>query len=172
MRTLLALLVVSAITSSVRGEEKAVKPLVSLHGSKSHITTAGYHRVESADAWHRLWARHATMKGQTTSSDQAEVDFGRCMVLAVFDGKRANCCGFEVHSIVETGEQITVRIQANGYATAEGVEPHATTAWGVFVLPKSAKPVRVELDTGSRKEGRLEWTKGADLKAGNTSVEK
>jgi len=165
--------------STAQGEEKEkpVKPLLSLLGSQSKITKKGYHRIESPEAWNVLWAKHNTGAEQPEETHpaaipypQAEVDFDRCMVVAVFQGKGANCNGFRVHSVLETDEQITCRIQGLYYGT--GPKAHETAAWGAFVLPRSTKRLLVELDTRSEKIDPPKWTKVAEFKAGNRSLEK
>jgi hypothetical protein len=167
--------VLSAATSLAAGravpaddKEKVVKPLFSLDGRESKNTKAGYHRVESPEAWKALWLRHNT--GTEKPEPQAEADFSRCMVVAVFQGKAVNSDGFKMHSVLESDEQITVRIQGRYFAT--GPEVQETAAWGIFVLPRSTKRLLVVLDTKSEKTDPPTWTKVAEFKAGNGSLEK
>jgi hypothetical protein len=173
--------VLSAATSPAAGrvvptddKEKLVQPLFSLGGRESKNAKAGYHRIESPEAWKALWLRHntGTEKPDTVpiTTPQAEVDFSHCMVVAVFQGEGDNCDGFKVHSVLETDEQMTVRIQGLYFAT--GPEVQKTQAWGIFVLPRSAKPLLIELDTRSDKIDPPKWTKVAEFKAGNGSLEK
>jgi hypothetical protein len=63
-----------------------------------------------------------------------------------------------------------VRVQGQYFQTLG--EAAATEAWGVFVLPRSAKPIVVELDTQSQIGGPPKWTKVADLKPGDWVIEK
>jgi hypothetical protein len=155
-------------------KEKLVKPLISLGGGGSKNTKAGYHRIESPEAWNALWLRHNTGTEKPdnvpVTRPQAEVDFSKCMVVAVFQGKGENCAGFKVHSVLETDEHITVRVQ--GFYLGTGPEGLKTQAWGIFVLPRSAKPLLIELDTRSDKADPSRWTKVAELKAGSGSLEK
>ena len=184
MRNLLLFLVVVAVSwlvspwlSTTPGEEKekAVKPLLALDGRESKNTKAGYHRIESSEAWKALWLRHNTGTEKPdkipVAMPQAEVDFSRCMVVAVFQGKGELCDGYKVHSVLETDENITVRIQARYFAVGETTAPK-TAAWGIFVLPRSTKRLLVELDTKSDKIDPPKWTKVAEFKAGNGSLEK
>src|SRR5262245_49157213 len=173
--------VLSSATSPAAGralptddKEKLVQPLFSLGGRESKNARAGYHRIESPEAWKALWLRHntGTEKPGTVpvTTPQAEVDLSRCMVVAVFQGEGDNCDGLKVHSVLETGEQMTVRIQGLYFATGPTVQK--TQAWGIFVLPRSAKPLLIELDTRSDKSEPPKWTKVAEFKAGNGSLEK
>jgi hypothetical protein len=184
MRNLLLFLVVVAVSclvspwlATTKGEEKekAVKPLFALDGRESKNTKAGYHRIESPEAWKALWLRHniGTEKPEKipVTMPQAEVDFSQCMVVAVFQGKGELCDGYKVHSVLETDENITVRIQARSFAVGGTTVPE-TAAWGIFVLPRSAKLLLIELDTRSEKTDPPKWTKVAEFKAGNGSLEK
>jgi hypothetical protein len=183
MRNLLLFLVVvagsclvSPWSSTIQGEEKekTVKPLLALDGRESKNTKAGYHRIESPEAWKALWLRHNTGTEKPdkipVTMPQAEVDFSRCMVVAVFQGKGELCDGYKVHSVLESDEQITVHIQGRYFAT--GPEVQKTAAWGIFVLPRSTKRLLIELDTKSDKIDPPKWTKVAEFKAGNGSLEK
>ena len=167
---------VSPWLSTTQGEEKekAVKPLLALDGRESKNSKAGYHRIETPEAWKALWLRHNTGTEKPdkipVTMPQAEVDFSRCMVVAVFQGKGELCDGYKVHSVLESDEQITVRIQGRYFAT--GPEVQKTAAWGNFVLPRSTKRLLIELDTRSNKIDPPKWTKVAEFKAGNGSLEK
>ena len=164
-------------SSTTQGEEKekAVKPLLALDGRESKNTKAGYHRIESPEAWKALWLRHNTGTEKPdkipVTMPQAEVDFSRCMIVAVFQGKEELCDGYKVHSVLETNDNITVRIQARSFAVGDTTVPK-TAAWGIFVLPRSTKQLLVELDTKSDKSDPPKWTKVAEFKAGNGSLEK
>jgi hypothetical protein len=168
---------VSPCLSTARSQEpgKSVRPLLSLDGRESKNTKAGYHRIESPEAWKTLWLRHTTGTEKPAQDPatipQAEVDFSRCMVVAVFQGKGENRNGYTVHSVLEANEQLTVHIQARAFAVA-GRKGHETAAWGIFVFPRSEKRLLVELDTRSLKTAPPEWTKVAEFKAGNGSLEK
>jgi hypothetical protein len=141
------------------------------------IARGTYYRIESAKAWGRLWRRHTLGAGQAGTKSPAalgvaEVDFDRRMVVAAFEGKSENCASSEVHSVLETGDRITVRLHKLGFATGVGSEPQATTAGGIFLLPRSAKPLHIELDTGSGKQGIAKWTHVAEFRAGDGAREK
>ncbi|OWK45835.1 hypothetical protein FRUB_02166 [Fimbriiglobus ruber] len=91
------------------------------------------------------------------------------MVVAVFQGEGINCEGYEVHSVTEDKDRLLVRVQGQYFQTGDGAA--ATEAWGVFVLPRSAKPVVIELDTKSLIADPPKWTRVAELKPGDGAVE-
>ena len=145
MRKQLVILGVLAVTglvspwlSTTQGEEpeKSVKPLLSLDGRESKNPKAGYHRIESSEAWKTLWLRHSTGTEKPAQDPatipQAEVDFSRCMVVAVFQGEGQNRNGYTVHSVLEGEGRLTVRLQARDFGVA-GRKGHETAAWGIFV---------------------------------------
>jgi hypothetical protein len=156
------------------GKDEPVKPLVSLLGQHSKIVKRGYHRIESDKGWEALWLRHQTGKPQLQNNppdgfQEGIVDFKRCMVLAVFQGEGENCAGYKVHSIQEDKERVLVRVQGE-YFQSLG-DAAKTEAWGVFVLPRSGKPVVVELDTKSLIGGPPKWTKVAEFEPGDVTIE-
>ena len=157
------------------GKDFPSKPLVSLMGRTSKVTKPGYHRVESAKAWDALWLRHQTGKpepGDGVPNDflHGAVDFNRCMVVAVFQGKGINCSGFEVHTVSEAKDRLVVRVEGQYYQTGEGAA--ATAAWGAFILPRSAKPIVIELDTRLLIADTPKWTRVAELQPGDCAIEK
>ena len=125
---------VSPCLSTARSQEpgKSVRPLLSLDGRESKNTKAGYHRIESPEAWKTLWLRHNTGTEKPeripVTMPQAEVDFSHCMVVAVFQGKGELCDGYKVHSVLETDENITVRIQARSFAVGGTTVPETAAA--------------------------------------------
>jgi hypothetical protein len=156
-------------------KDAPVKPLISLSGRKSGVTKHGYHRLESAKAWDPLWLRHQTGKSEPGNNRPevfqfGTVDFTRCMVIAVFQGEGINCDGYEVYSILEDKDRVLVRVQGQDFQT--GPAATVTEAWGVFVLPRSAKPVVVELDTRSLIRDSPNWTRVAELTPGDSVIEK
>jgi hypothetical protein len=153
---------------------KGNQPLLALTGRKSKVLAPGYHRIETAEAWKALWMRHQTGKSKPDTAPEnlhhVDVDFDRCIVIAVFQGDGSSCEGYEVDSIQESASRILVRVRAHHVQTGQGYV-HESEAWGVFVIPRSRKPVVVELDTRSLIRSPPKWTKVADLPPGNRSIE-
>ena len=135
----------------------------------------GYHRIESEKAWEALWLKHQTGKKERGNSVPnsftfCEVDFKKYMLLAVFQGFGVNRSGYEVHSITEEKDRLVIRVLPNNFQTL--FELSKTTAWGVFVLPRSTKPVVIELDTKSLTADPPKWTRQAELKPCDSTSEK
>jgi hypothetical protein len=135
------------------------KPLLTLYGRNSKITARKVLRITSEKEWQALWMEHKTgspnPKAPPGDLEYAELDFGKVMALAVFEGEAVNCAGYTAHSISEGRERITVRLTAHKYGS-QGKTP-ATQAWGILVLPRSGKEIVVERDVRSEKKGPPVW---------------
>lgn len=130
------------------------KPYVTFAGAQSAIATRAYRKVTSAEDWAALWQEHRGIQaregGYNWHYNEAGVpivDFDRCMVVAVFQGKAWNSAGVIAVSVTEEKERILIRFDDKSYQTAGpdgGGE--RVTAYGLFVLPKTDKPVVLEED--------------------------
>jgi hypothetical protein len=111
-----------------------------------------------------MWLEHQTgsAKPEKTPRDltAAEVDFTRCIVIAVFEGDGFACAGFKVHSVTETAARVILRVNPLYYQTGIGIPPGGpepsdnrfdfnSAAWGIVVLPRTEKPVVVERTTST-----------------------
>jgi hypothetical protein len=135
------------------------KPLLTLYGRNSKITEMKVLRVTSEKEWKALWLEHKTGSPDPTVApgdlEYAELDFGKVMAIAVFEGEASNCAGYTAHSISEDRERITVRLRAHSYGSA--FETPVTQAWGILVLPRSDKEIVLERDIRSEKIDPPVW---------------
>jgi hypothetical protein len=137
-----AILLACQLSGAAGAEEQvaALRPYVSWSGAHSKLAERLCLRITSQEEWAKLWERHA-VKG----TDVPQVDFGHCMVVAAFQGKASNSDGVVAKSITEKAGRILVRLDERFYQTlgpdGGGVR---VTAYGLFVLPRSSKPVVVE----------------------------
>ncbi len=128
----------------------ARRPLLTLTGPKSFVETAEAHRARSAAEFEKLWLRHAGKTENDAFYNAAgvpDIDFDRCMVIAVFQGMGWNSAGLRVEALIEEEGRILLRFDDKSYQT-EGPDGGGVrvTAYGFFVLPRSDKPVVVEED--------------------------
>jgi hypothetical protein len=98
-----------------------------------------------------------------------QIDFEKCMVIAIFQGAKTNSRGLRVISVNENNDNVTLRVDDMSYQTSGGlnggggggvpVKPYA-----FVVISKSAKLVVVEEDVQSLKDKPPEWKERARLK--------
>jgi hypothetical protein len=130
------------------GKNNAVKvtqPYVTLTGADSRVKERGYYRIMSEDEWAEVWRRH---KGAKESKDydtfhnplgMPVVDFGQCMVIAVFQGQVANAGGLRPVEVLEEKDRLRFR-----FVGFPGNKP--VNVYGFFLLPRSTKIVVIEED--------------------------
>lgn len=143
-------------------------PLALLSGADSKVSEASYRRVTSADQWRRVWLDHLGLSDDTIYGPLFEVDFQRCMVLAVFRGKMVNVASERVDSVTQTERAIVVRIDDIGYQTFgfdnEGGAEHVTP-YAFIVLPKSGKQIVFENNVQGQKGQPPVWKELARIEA-------
>jgi hypothetical protein len=134
------------------GEERTVRPYVGLWGAHSAVKQKSFHRITTPEAWTALWLSHRgkEAKGHSAYYNEAgvpDVDFERCMVVAIFQGEAWNSAGVRVVSITDDGARLTLRYDDRSYQTAgPNGGGERVTAFGLFVLPRSAMELVVEED--------------------------
>jgi len=77
------------------------------------------------------------------------VNFDKCMVVAIFQGKSWNSNGVTCYSVQDQGDTVLFRFDEDTYQTMSA-EPGGNgggvnvTAYGIFVLPRTTKPLIIE----------------------------
>ncbi len=137
-------------SAQAMAEEKTIPVLVSWIGADSRIEKPRYARITTAEEWAKVWHEHkgtAPTPGGHGDLAVPRIDFSACVVIAVFQGKAYNSNGVEVVSAAEDAGRMLVRFDDLSYQTmgpdGGGVE---VSAYGLFVLPRTAKPVVLEED--------------------------
>ena len=74
----------------------------------------------------------------------AKVDFDKCMVIAVFEGRGYNCTGLVAVDLLDRPEALVFRFDRNGYQTEEELDE--VCVFGFFIVPRSTKPIVFEDD--------------------------
>lgn len=172
-RTTLAVLSLAAAlaAAALAGEPKKSQPCVGIWGAKSAVKERTIQRVTNAEDWTALWLRHAgadpaTHSAYYNAAGVPDVDFTRCMVVAILQGERVNSAGVRIESIEEDDERVLVRFDDRSYQTA-GPDGGAQrcTAYGFFVVPRSTKPLVVEEDVQSMIGKAPSWKERARFPA-------
>jgi hypothetical protein len=162
----LAVALLSGRTFS-NGEEpatRAAKPLLVLSGAASEVKDAGYHRVSSADKLKQIWRSHLGPAQDRGDNPVPEVDFDRCVVLALFEGSKSNSHGLRITEVLERDNETIVRfddISYQSFGNANAVAPFA-----FVVLPASDKLIVVEENVQQYLADPPKWKEVARLTAG------
>ncbi len=141
------LLVGFVVNSGARAGENAdgIKPFVVISGADSHVTKPSLAAIQVDEQWQRVWAQHLGTTVDDAYRAAMEVDFDRCMVVAVFRGSTRNVRGVAIDSVSVRGESIRIRLDDVGYQTGgKSNERPLDRPYAYIVLPKSAKQVVVE----------------------------
>ncbi|MBK9118251.1 MAG: hypothetical protein IPM18_01425 [Phycisphaerales bacterium] len=173
-----AMALVAAWAAGGNGEPPATQPviapaaLVAWSGPQCNVTERATLRIDAHDAWVALWRRALP---DTSPRDHLEhplvpeVDFGRCTVLACFDGAGWNANGLVLVSVEELEAVVRVRIDKRSYQTS-GMGPGGgrvpVTPYGLFVVPKlprDGRPVVVEQNVQNLIGGPAVWRERARL---------
>jgi hypothetical protein len=140
-------LVVSSYTVAADNEtgKSDLKPLVIINGADSRNAKPSLQVIRSTEEWKRVWAAHRGVAEGVADRFGMDVDFDRCMVVAIFRGARKSTHGIEISSTSDFGELIRIRCSDLTYQTAgKGNDAPPNTPYAFVVLTKSKKNVIVE----------------------------
>lgn len=156
---------------------KDLKPYVVITGMDSHIKEPGCFRVTSREQWVTLWLRHTGRESSDTFESKyddfynpagvPDVDFDKCMVIAVFQGAGVNSAGLKAVSVEDVGRHIVFRFEDKAFQTG-GVKDGGgvkVNVYGFFVLPRSTRPVVVEEGHRYMKPDTPVWRERARFEA-------
>ena len=129
-----------------------MEPYVTFRSGESRINTRSYRKVIAFEDWADLWIEHTGAKRHKgkynwfyNEAGVPFVDFERCMVIAVFQGEGWNSAGVRVVTITEEEDHILLRFDDQSYQTmGPDGGGQRVTPFGIFVLPRSKKPVVLE----------------------------
>lgn len=143
-------------------KRKDPQPHVTLTGTDSRVTEPGCFLIRSEAEWIKTWQRHKAAK-ESPDYDLfynplglPAVDFGQCMIVAVFQGVTVNNAGLRAVSLVEEKGRVVLRFENKTYQTLETARPaipaggvltvrmKAEAVHGFFVIPRTGKGVVVE----------------------------
>ena len=146
----------------------ALTPYVAWSGAHSKVEDKRFVRITSEEKWIDLWLDHVGMKKKGpynkyyNPAGMPEIDFKRCMVVGVFQGKKWNSAGVIAVSIREEGECIRIRFDDKSYQSSGpdggGVR---VTPFGLFLLPATSKALVLEEDVQGLKNKGPEWKERA-----------
>jgi hypothetical protein len=143
MRFVLALVGFAVLVTLPHAEAREMriyKPFVVLAGAHSRIDKAEHHRITKQADLEKLWLRHA---GKGERAAVPVVDFDRCMIIAVFGGKRPSIAGLYPHFIAD-GISTVVNVAYASRPAAEAPKQAATTPFGWFIVERWTDRVTVK----------------------------
>lgn len=111
-------------------------------------------RVETPAAWARLWKEHT---GRAAAPPA--VDFGRYVVLGVFEGEGWNCSGIRLLHALDCGTATELFLRDSTYQT--GPTANRVTPYGLFVLPRRPGALIVKQDRQGTIGGPPLWVERA-----------
>jgi hypothetical protein len=158
------LFLMSACAIAANAAEKARMPLVVLSGADSEIRQASYRRITEPDEWAKLWASHMRRTVDDPYSPQLDVDFERCMVVAILRGERRNSRGIQIDSIEDSDDALVIRFTQLGYQTsgADNNKP-LDRPYAFVVVPSTAKTVVFEENFPNMTGTPPKWTEVARM---------
>lgn len=153
---------------ALAGEKQQTRPYVTLAGAHSAVKTAEYHRIATQEDLTAIWLKHVGSDAARHSNYYNKagvplVDFERCMVVAVFGGKRINSAGIHVVSIADEKDRVLVRFDHRSYQS--GAEGDRVTPFGFFFTPRSGKPLVLEENVQNLIGGAPKWKERARFDA-------
>jgi hypothetical protein len=168
----LAFIGLSALPSTLSEDEPGSysKPYVSWSGAHSRIETKRCIRITSEAAWIDLWLDHVEMEKKGpydryyNPAGVPEIDFDRCMVVCVFQGKKWNSAGVIAVSVREERECIRIRFDDKSYQTmGPDGGGDRVTPFGLFLLPASSKRIVLEENVQALMNREPRWKERARL---------
>ena len=141
--SVLAILSTSIAASCYGQFATEVQPLVVMSGSDSQVAEPSCTRIETANEWPEIWARHLGKSVDDAYRAQLELDFDRCTVVTLFLGPVVHTRGIRINDISETHDEIRVRFTRLTYQVV-GEQSRFDQPYAIIALPKSAKSIVIE----------------------------
>jgi hypothetical protein len=148
---------------------RSIAPYVTWTGSYSARTKVGFLRITAEAEWAKVWQVHRGDQVERDSYKEAtgpQIDFKNCMVIAFFAGQSWNTRSEALNSVDEFNDRVRLRIDPVCYQT-EGPDGggERVTPYAIYVLPRIAKPVIIEINTQDLIGAPPVWTEKARLEA-------
>ncbi len=152
----------------------ALDPLVAWSGPVSAIKKPEFVRITGREAWEQLWERHegGVRRDNVGRPFAPEINFEKCEVVAIFQGTRTNSNGVFAVQVIDEPDRIRFRFDERTYQVAfalndDGAKPPPLppcAPYGLFVLPRSSKPIVIEENVQGMKDQPAKWKQCAELR--------
>lgn len=146
-------------------------PYLSFTGAFSTIEDSRIVRITDEAAFKELWTEHMGDRIERNAREWdviPQIDFTQCMVVARFRGDSWNCDGEFVVSMEDRGDDVLLRFDSATFQTSGfggdggGIK---VTPYGIWVLPRIAKPISIEENTQGLIGEPPIWTEKARFEA-------
>lgn len=140
-------------------------------GSYSQIEKPRVVLITDGTSWEALWREHmggTIEKNANGFETWPSVDFSTHCVVGVFAGAAANSNGYEIESVEDLGDIVRVRCDQIQFQTAsfDGKDSGCpTTAFGLFVIPRSDRTIVLEENVQGLIGGPPVWKERARFPA-------
>ena len=128
-------------------------PIVQWGGDDSGVTRTRIELVTDATMLEAAW--RLTHGGEI--DDLPRVDFDRSRLVLACRGSEMDVRRVTATGIERTDFEVVLTIDAGPTEPGEAGPSEATTAWGLFVIPKTPQPVRVRYDASEDRDGDPRW---------------
>jgi hypothetical protein len=127
-------------------DRQLVTPLLCITGSDSAATKREFVRVDSTDEFAHVWALHLGNPHPIKASrlTRVDVDFGRCTLVAVFNGEALDAFQLRVRECVEDKDAVTVVYWCPERGVSDEHVLTKTHAYCFVALPKTKKQIILE----------------------------
>lgn len=135
------------------------KPLLAVSGTDSHIKKPSYLRVTTEKDWNDIWSRHLGTSEDDYYRPLFEVDFDRCLVIAVFRGEQIQTRRLQIESVSENAESVIIRFWEIGYGVFLGPGESASPAerpYAFIVLPITERDIVLEEKIWSKEDAEFD----------------
>ncbi|MCK6460205.1 MAG: hypothetical protein L6Q95_09975 [Planctomycetes bacterium] len=168
MRNALLGLITIGLGIAAAQDARETKPYVTLAGAASKVAAKEYDRITTRDELVKVWLRHvgSDPAGHDDFYNEAgvpDVDFGRCMVVAVFGGQCVNSAGIYAVSVAEEADRVLLRFGHRSFQS--GPEGDRATPFGFFFVPRSSKALVLEENVQNLIGGDPKWKERARFDA-------
>lgn len=142
-------------------------PAISLVGPNSGIHERRLERIRDEKTWQEIWGLHAKDVGPRAAQGwllPPRVDFRNYEVIAFFRGDSINDNGEVAESLLTAGDLVVLRFDSITFQSASSFDapPNqaagvASTPYGIWVIPRSSKPIAVEENVQDLKDNPAQW---------------
>jgi len=135
-------------------------------GPRSQIRDQRLIQVGDQESWSRLWSEHQGEHVERLIAHGGgvaapRIDFERFLIVAMFRGDSTNCDGERLVSLHERPQDLFLRFDSYSFQTMSIDGPdhgEAVRPYGIWVVPRTGKPITVEENTQGMLDREPTWT--------------